>query len=570
MSSANPNDLVSAFYDREAASAEETAARALVQGAPEAARELKDYKRLSRLIQELPQLAAAPEFAAAVMQRAERESLIPLDPVATVSPSTSAASPGPRRRSIWVASAFVAVAAVTLVAVIIKRPSRPASIAVREPTDRGPSSAEPRKVAARTSGTLLARNEEQPAFARAELPADREVNLRRSAAKSLEGAQPSPTVTREKEKLGFAPTVPAPRPPDPASLLGMTKASTIGKSAGNVPAQKSEKASDKGQDLALMLPANLKTAQVGDVVEALQQDGQQVAVVRLTVVNQVEGLDGVQSVLVRNNCRTLQNVDEIKRMRQQFSSDKSAELSKSTVSSAPGDLICVYIEGSPDEMRGVLQDLQTEKKIQEAQITNTISVADLEQFANPAVPANTQSAAILPPLNSPSSDYRVQAAGAGGSRRAVSLPAATVNKIFSAKQSPAAAPEPSSNSAKQAVVAQEPAESVNAAAPTMEYRDQKKSKDRDSSPQRRSLAGQSAPARSQSQSLAKGSPPGLRESKELAAKQKSCQIFFVITDQPLVQATPPPVAGGKPVSRPALNSAKQAVPTNPAPAKAAP
>ena len=69
MSSTNPNDILSAYHDREATADEQSAAKALVEGSPEASREVKDYQRLSRLIQELPRLAAPSEFAAAVMQR---------------------------------------------------------------------------------------------------------------------------------------------------------------------------------------------------------------------------------------------------------------------------------------------------------------------------------------------------------------------------------------------------------------------------------------------------------------------------------------------------------------------
>src|SRR5580692_25 len=123
MSSANPNDILSAYHDREATPNEESAAKALVEGSPEAGREVKDYQRLSRLIQELPRLAAPSEFAAAVMQRAERESLIPLDPV-TPQPSAAVSkkSLAPRQRWLLAAVATVSVAAVLLIAVNVFGP----------------------------------------------------------------------------------------------------------------------------------------------------------------------------------------------------------------------------------------------------------------------------------------------------------------------------------------------------------------------------------------------------------------------------------------------------------------
>src|SRR5580700_3753227 len=150
MSSANPNDILSAYHDREATPNEESAAKALVEGSPEAGREVKDYQRLSRLIQELPRLAAPPEFAAAVMQRAERESLIPLDPVA---PRGSAAtvsekSVSPRRR--WMAgAATVSVAAALLIAANIFgtfKPRAPRDEIARQESGRLPGDMESRKI----------------------------------------------------------------------------------------------------------------------------------------------------------------------------------------------------------------------------------------------------------------------------------------------------------------------------------------------------------------------------------------------------------------------------------------
>src|SRR5580704_4002368 len=132
MSSAHPKDYLSAFYDREATPEEEAAAKSLVNRAPEASREVQDYRRLSRLIQEVPRVVAPPEFAAAVMQRAERESLIPLDPVA--SPATSA----PRGRPwILVVATSFSVAAVALITTSIFHWFTPRharqEMAVREP-----------------------------------------------------------------------------------------------------------------------------------------------------------------------------------------------------------------------------------------------------------------------------------------------------------------------------------------------------------------------------------------------------------------------------------------------------
>ena len=506
MSSANSNDILSAYYDREAAPNEEPAAKLLEGTSPEASRELKDYKQLSRLIQELPRVAAPPEFAAAVMQRAERESLIPIDAVASREPAQSnSESFGPRRRWIVAVASLVTVAASLLVAVFV----------FNRPWASGP-----RKEVARQEGIAAA--DFQPV--------------------SKESGPPP------QGKDSFAPSVAA--------------KSSGSSNHSSVLAAREKESLEKGHELALTLPANLKTARVGDVVEALQQDGQQVAVVRLTVVNQVEGLDGVQSLLVRNTSRTLQNADEIKRMRQQFPADKSADVPKAAIPASPGDMICVYAEGSRDEMLGVLQDLQTESHIQAAELTNTISVSTLEQYARRAVPADKQNA------GGPAADRQIakgdvnQSRQVVGSQLAVSLPASTVNKILSAGQRPSDFSSRSLNAAPAQLVQQNPA------ALDQTVLDQDRQKESLASDEGKAArpAQRPVPGAAVSRAVARQSNRSKsRNAQEVAAAQKSFQIFFVITDQPAAQT-----------QRPALNAAKPAAaapakaPSDPSPPNRAP
>jgi hypothetical protein len=563
MSSANPNDFLSAYYDRETAPTEEPVAKALAQSSPEANRELKDYQRLSRLIQELPRLAAPPEFATAVMQRAERESLIPLDPIPPKGALAPAKSGPPsaarsRRRWILVAATSGAVAAVVFVAVSLTNrsaPTRPhGEFAVREVNNSHlMAGSDLRRENGQTVRTSTSESEGVVAF---------------SAAKDGESAAPA-------AKAGASPAS-----SEAAAPLGLFGAPVVSSGTGG--------SSGKQPELALMLPANLKTAKVGDVVEALQQDGKQVAVVRLTVVNQVEGLDGVQSLLVRNTSRTLQNVDEIKRMRQQFSAEKSAEVSKGVVPSAPGDLICVYVEGSRDEMLGVLQGLQNESHIREAELTNTISFTTLEEYASRAVPAQKQSdgrgAANQQTANGPV----IQGSPAAGSQRAVSLPASTVDKILSARQ-PTATDRDRTRS-KSAVVAKAAAKTpANPSAASykldadklqLDYQNDQKARSSDSTVQGQTAvaARRGVGSRSGSRALSeqgKSARQHQEPDKEVAAAQKSFQIFFVITDQPLGQSTRLPAlraakAAAPPVANSAPNSASaQRTSAAPLPAKSA-
>jgi hypothetical protein len=529
MSSAHPKDYLSAFYDREATPEEEAAAKSLVNRAPEASREVHDYRRLSRLIQEVPKVVAPPEFAAAVMQRAERESLIPLDPVG--SPATST----PRRRPwILVVATSFSVAAAGLIAASIFHWFTPRharqEMAVREPV---PSKPGPKVSTFGVSGRDELAGEHKEAFARADLV-----------------AKNSPASPRTVVAPASAPLEASPLSKDAAAQFG-------------APAQSS--------GTALILPANLKTAQVGDVVEALQQDGEQVAVVRLTVVNQVEGLDGVQNILVRNTSSKLQNAEEIRRMRQRFAGDKTAEFRKSVVPGSAGDTICVYMEGSRDEMLAVLQGLQNESHIQKAELTNTIDVTALEEYAGGAVPATKQNREAAEKEPAKGLVAQSPPPKAPGSQLAVSLPASAVDKILSARQSTAPGGR-QTQSAAHAFVAQQSGErgAASAKRDAVEQQDQKVL---DSRNQNKATNAARRNAPSASEVAKQGDRSNLRNLKDIAANQKSFQIFFVITDQAGEQpARPAPVSTtGKPAAASVGGSAagQGAVPAQ-APAKSAP
>lgn len=504
MSSPNPNDILSAYFDREAAPSEEAAAKALAEGSSEAAREIRDYGRLSRLLQGLPRVPAPPEFAATVMQRAERESLIPLD-AAALRPAAERAGVGGfvRRQWMLVVASSISLVAGLLIAVMIW----PHGVDARHP-------------------------------------------------RAVEGFATAPRGERRGEPTVTSLILTAPKT-DRALNAPKPSSAMLAKAATPTPAAKQAPA--KSREATLMLPANLKTAHVGDVIDALEQDGPQVAVVRLTVVNQVEGLDGVQSLLVRNTIRTLQNADEISRLRQQFGAGKSTEVPKSAVQQAPGELICVYVEGSREEMLGVFNDLQNESHIQAAELTNTISYSALEEFARPAVPR--QSAERTATNEQAAKGFVAQApAKPTGSQVAVSLPASTVNKILQAGQRSGTV---RGNSSASAIVQQTPAPLFQAA-PKLDSAQQSDAKANE--PVDKQLVARRAP---HTHPASKSGPSlsdqwlkesRLKESQEVAGDQKSFQIFFVLTDQSQAPAAPT-------ASDAAKSAAAPAKPTAAAPAK---
>jgi hypothetical protein len=372
MNSKIPDDLLSAFLDRELTAAEEAIVNNHLKSSPQVRQELQDYQRVSELLQGLPRLALPSEFASTVMQRAERETLIPLDPV---SPPRGPQWRRPSRQA-WIVTAVAAVAASVAVLVVVSQPRRQNEMAL-------------------ASKTLDVKNP----------PGSKKVS-HRLAIVSASAAAPS------------APALVAARPAPPTGLLGMARASK------KAPAERREtKAvaslmygqSADGKGTELVLPADLKKAKVGDVIEAMEKVGNQVAVVRLTVLDQTASLGGIKSLLVREPVRASQGgrTPEAKE-RESLDKDTKEPLAnhQQTAKSGAGELVCVFIEGSREELAGVLKDVQNERGIQEAELTNTISVEKLSQYANHAVAPATA------------------ASSTSHAKTVLSLPATTVSQIL--------------------------------------------------------------------------------------------------------------------------------------------
>jgi hypothetical protein len=525
MSSSEPNDFLSAFYDGETAAGESAVAREFVQRSPEAAREVKEYERLGSLLRGLPRVAVPPEFAASVMQQAERESLIPLEPVlqnsAAQNPAPGQAVPQPtgnsRRRWILVSAISGAIAATLMISVgLLNRPKPRGSeeVVIRENATPDSMRAPGRATSPAPAVPALAKAESKVAASeldRRGLRSKSDENLLAPALKSP-AASPSPAAEdKDAAPLSFAPKT--------------------AQSPVNEPVSTAQQSPVPQEEVGLVLPANLKTAQVGEVVEALQQDGKQVVVVRLTVVNQVEALDGVQSLLVRNTSQVLQNVDEIKRMRQRFAGGKAADVPKEALSGAPGNMICVYAEGSRAEMVRVLKGLQSERHIQEAELTSTIPLEVLEEFANSGVPPNQQIGGLISAQKQDTKQSAVTRKSAAGSQLAVSLPAATVDKIMSRGQQSASARNRRKGGPSQVQLGPQLDARSHSGSPQRDDLQVSKDKTSDSKGDREQRVASRRSSQSRSQKSAKSEQRGEpRDVDEVAAAQ-SFQVFFVITDQ---------------------------------------
>jgi negative regulator of sigma E activity len=476
-----PDDLLSAFLDREVTPDEEAAARKQLKSSPQARQEFQAYQRLGELLHELPRRTAPTEFAAAVMQQAERETLIPLE-AAGASPANSQ-SFRPSRRA-WIVSLVGLAATAATVLVVVNASARKDAFAVRDATF-GPRSLPQAQVAKSVALDV------SPAPAASKRAADSNLAV-------AQADRQLPAMAR-----------PAAPPPNVAAMAPRA-----------VDAEKSR----------MVFPAELKSAQEGDVVEALESVGDQVAVVRLTLVNRTASFGGLQNLLVRDASRPVRGAEKAKLMKERFAEAKgSVVVDAKTVSNGPGELICVFVEGSRDELVGVLKDVQNQSQVQRAQLTNAISAEKLAEYAQRPVATAGQE-------------------GEHGSARAqaLSLPHAMVDKILAGAStvshgaaggsrggSPGGALA-SRGAARQgqAFVAADAGKSTAVSKPAMI----------DGAAQQAGMPAQ--------QSVAAKDQPGALKGKQLIAgtTQRSYQVFFVLDDQSVTESQDKAAAAADQVS----------------------
>jgi hypothetical protein len=458
-----PDDLLSAFLDREVTPDEETLARQHLQSSPQARQEFQDYQRLGELLHELPRRTVPTEFAAAVMQQAERETLIPLETVGATAVDSQSRRPS---RRTWIAASVGLAATAAAVLVVVNLPPRQDAVAVRD--------------------TTLAKS---PRF---------EARLAKSAASiapaaPLAAAGKPLVVAKDATPEMASPEIDAAIPRLRVARAAASPAPTL---VSNAPMKPSEAGASR-----LVFPADLKSAQEGDVVEALESVGNQVAVVRLMLVNQTTALGGLQNLLVRDASRPVQGAEKEKLLKGRFAAAKgSVVVDAKTVSNGPGELICVFVEVSRDELVGVLRDVQNESQIQRAQLTNAISAAKLAEYAKR--PVTTAS------LGGDASAARAQT---------LSLPHAAVDKITGASTA-------GKELDRQSAVASTAGKSLSRVSSSIAGKFAQASV----APAQQS-AQQSVPAK-------KDQAGALKGKQLVAGTQRSFQVFFVLDDQNVTES----------------------------------
>lgn len=311
------NDLLSAFHDGEANSAERVAVERCLAESAEARRELSETRQVSSLLKELPRERLPVEFPQQVLQAIEREMLIPS------LPSGSDALP-PTAHSLrrWIGAAAVLTSAAGLLLLVRAIDERPA----REFASAPRSASAPTKFSLDSSTSVAAT---------APLAADAVADDRQAAGGFGGGAA--------------------------AKSVAMGAAAGAGPSPASVASRES--------DALFFDQSSLKDAKIGDVVRAMQTEGTEVAVVWLTVVDRQEGLAGLQFLLADN------------RIARAETNSKAAETrkAKSTKPKANSDQMhAVFVESDAEHLAAALKQLRDQSFVQSLEVDQPIELAQLE------------------------------------------------------------------------------------------------------------------------------------------------------------------------------------------------
>jgi hypothetical protein len=120
---------------------------------------------------------------------------------------------------------------------------------------------------------------------------------------------------------------------------------------------------------------NLKLAEIGQVVEALERSAGRVMVVRLTVVDIRKGFKSLHVLLTRNQIPQEPAPNAVE---QQKNASGAAD-DAATLPEQDNQLVAVYVEATGGQLTAVFEQIKRESKFQQMKIDQPITVAQLAQ-----------------------------------------------------------------------------------------------------------------------------------------------------------------------------------------------
>ncbi len=332
MKPVSPHHLLSAYLDGEVSPGERDEVERLLSESPEARQELGELAQIRELLRQLPRESLPNTFVSRILNECQ-DTL--QEPAADGIKKTAAVRSGDSlggKRSGWLRLAGLAISAAAAVVIVWfsfseTAKDRPGELAQRSPNRRANTESE---VGERTERSQpMAAGNTEAAGARNEAP--------------LAETQPPP-LAKTKEQETEAPGVGIAASSLPKAFLGADRKSQ------------------------LVFGRDLKDVPIGQVVEALDRQGDKVAVVKLTVVDRQRGLKDLQVLLKKH---------------QIVSADAAAPTPKESPANnaAPSQnapLLAVYVETSDNQLAAAMRELQKEAAFRQLTIDAPITVAGLD------------------------------------------------------------------------------------------------------------------------------------------------------------------------------------------------
>ncbi len=371
MNEQSAHEQLSAYLDDELSPKERTVVESLLEESAAARQELAELRQVRELLLSLPPDSLTDTFPAEVLHACEQRML--LDDVRPASTEPVPATKSKRSRyAVWAwGGGLVASIAIVGVTMTWWNPdSAMMDMAMNRESEMTPEHALPEV----DELMPISRNHE---FEKG--VAEEEAEFSDSVAMRAPDAFAGSAAGNALSEL--APSSAAPEQPLPAEgSLGMAGAT------GPRPSAMKMSAADPAP---LSLPAdgpkaprnpnlafkdNLKTAQVGQVVRALQRQDDNVIVVELTVVDRRQGLEDLQLLLARHRIPVEQSRDDLEGAEADGVQRKRAEM--------PHELVAVHVQAPSERLQAALAELRSAAAVDEIKQRASISPMQLALASN--------------------------------------------------------------------------------------------------------------------------------------------------------------------------------------------
>lgn len=123
---------------------------------------------------------------------------------------------------------------------------------------------------------------------------------------------------------------------------------------------------------------NLKDAEVGEIVEAIEHTQGRAAVVRCTVVDRMDGVRGFQALLARNEISEDESREESRMLTEQNRALVESKGDLAASGSEGDQLIGVYVEAPREQIARVLRQIQS-IEIEELSVDESVELEELQE-----------------------------------------------------------------------------------------------------------------------------------------------------------------------------------------------